>query len=81
VRILLPSGQSLTGSVDAWDSVPEPQHVRDLSEVSPHEFLQRTVLLKAAPREQPGSLEERHYESVWLRLWARREGISTVEPV
>src|SRR5207247_1853002 len=37
------------------------------------------VLLKAPFREPLGSLEEPGYQSVWVRLWTRKEGRWRVE--
>jgi hypothetical protein len=78
LRILLPSGRFLTESVDVEEGA-QALHVIDLAEVSPHEFLERTVLLKSAPLETPRSLDEPGYRSVWLRLWVRSGGRWRVE--
>lgn len=79
VRMLLPSGRSLTDSVAAKESTRAP-HVMDLNEISPHEFLRRTVVLKSAPLGAPASFDEPGFGSVWLRLWARSQGTWRVEP-
>jgi hypothetical protein len=78
LQALLPSGRWLTDSV-AVDKRAPTLHVMDLSEISPHESLQRTVVLKSAPFETPGSLNEAVYRSIWVRLWARSEGTWSVE--
>lgn len=73
IQALLPSGQSLTESVTVDEGTPLP-HVMDLSEISPHGFLRRTVVLKSAAFETPRSLYELAYRSLWVRLWARNQG-------
>ena len=78
VHALLPSGRSLTDSVAVDEGAPSP-YVMDLSEIAPHEFLRRTVVLKSALFETPRRLNEPTYRSIWVRLWARSKGSWGVE--
>jgi uncharacterized protein YjbI with pentapeptide repeats len=78
VRILLPSGRSLTDVVMAGQGIVTT-HVVDLSELSPHGWMERTVLLKPPLFGRPGDLDQPWYESAWLRLWTRSEGRWRVE--
>ena len=78
LHVLLPSGRSLTDSVAVGESAPAP-HLMDLSEIAPHESLQRTVVLKPIPSESSESPNESTYQTIWLRLWARSEGTWGVE--
>ena len=78
VQALLPSGRSVTDSVAVNEGAPIG-HIMDLSEISPHESLQRTVVLKPTAFEALGSLDEPAYRSIWVRLWARIEGIWSVQ--
>lgn len=78
VRVLLPSGRSVTGTVAVDEGATVP-YVMDLSDISPHESLRRTVVLKSAPFQPLGNLDGLAYRSIWLRLWARSEGIWAVQ--
>lgn len=78
IEAFLPSGRSVTGSV-AVNEGPPVAHVVDLSEISPHESVQRTAVLKPTSFETPGDLNESRYSSIWLRLWARIDGIWSVQ--
>ena len=74
VRVVLPSGQALTASVAAEDD-PGDAQVVNLDEVSPYEWLERTVVLKSNPARPASNLRQSVYRSVWLRLWGRRQGV------
>jgi Restriction Enzyme Adenine Methylase Associated len=78
IEAFLPSGRSVTDIV-AVNEGPPVAHVMDLSEISPHESVQRTAVLKPTSFETPGDLNEFGYSSIWLRLWARIDGIWSVQ--
>jgi hypothetical protein len=73
LQVTLPSGGRLTETVTSAPGSPD--HDIALWEISPHESMQRTVVLKSGPVGGGRSFTEPGFQSLWVRLWARIDGV------
>ncbi|MFI7546773.1 hypothetical protein [Actinoplanes sp. NPDC049599] len=71
--VTLPSGDRLTETVTSGPG--SPGHDIALAEISPHESMQRTVVLKSGPAGRGRSFTEPGFRSLWVRLWTRVDGV------
>ena len=73
LQVTLPSGDRLTETVTSTPGSPD--HDIALWEISPHESMQRTVVLKSGPASGSRRFTEPGFQSLWVRLWARVSGV------
>ncbi|GAA3836991.1 hypothetical protein GCM10022226_68730 [Sphaerisporangium flaviroseum] len=73
LQVTLPSGDRLTETVTSAPGSPD--HDIALWEISPHESMQRTVVLKSGPAGGGRRFTEPGFQSLWVRLWTRVDGV------
>lgn len=78
LQVTLPSGDRLTETVTSAPG--SPNHDIALWELSPHESMQRTVVLKSGPVGGGRRFTEPGLQSLWVRLWTRVDGVWGVSP-
>ncbi|MER6187908.1 hypothetical protein [Streptomyces sp. NPDC001652] len=78
VQVTLPSGDRLTETVTSAPG--SPNHDIALWKISPHESMQRTVVLKSRPVGGGRKFTEPAFQSLWVRLWTRVDGVWGVSP-
>ena len=78
LQVTLPSGDRLTETVTSAPG--SPNHDIALWEISPHESMQRTVVLKSGPAGGGRRFTEPGFQSLWVRLWTRVDGVWGVCP-